>query len=943
MRSALLVTLTLILTFAAAAQAGSLDTYHTDHRSAPKLLVAPSWTAPASGLSPEGTARAFLADRAGVFGLSADLSGLELVETKQSLLGQHLRFRQVINGIPVETGEIVVSVDRKDGRIMKAYNNIYPVGNQDGLLPTAGLSRDEAYDAAWQHVRAHGELRSLPQARLVYTPDGTTFRLNWVVDLDLSAPSGGWRAHVDALSGQVVELIDRATPRKPIAPASERIAAHEGPLADRQAAFAAVEALEAERAEALARAELSRASGTGLVFDPDPRTTLRNNYLRDSASPDAFTDAYFTRDLLDIEYTGGNYYLNGPWVRILDFESPNTPPSTTTDGNWDRQRGVNSFNDAMCYFHLDQNQRYIQSLGYTGDTGIQEGPISCDSDGLGGADNSHYIPSSNRLAFGHGCVDDDEDADVILHEYGHAITYSINGSWGGGDTGGIGEGFGDYWAGSYSYGTENGPVFYPDYIFHWDGHGAGNWCWAGRLMNRTNLQYVHSTTYGAHQSIPGGQSDELWSTPIYQSMRTLVETHGRDKTEPDTIILESQFGMGYGFKMRDLANSIIATAQEMYPEGPHTGVYVEKFLVHNIILAPAPQVGVASFEVVSEPSGNGAADPGESVSVRVTLNNAGLSDATGVSGVLSSSTPGVTVTQGNASFPDLVVGGSGTATVDYTFSVDVSVPCGTLLMFDLDVDYTGWSGPESVALTTQTYAGVPQGGYGYQAVYQNLPDNDGGEVLSHITISGTGATVSEDFNMDINLTHDHIGELVIWLVSPSGTRCYLSLLQGGSADDIVGNYPNTLTPAQSFDRFLGEPLDGEWELMARDQGSNGTGTLNTWALYDISGFECDTDITAAPEGVPTAFTLAQNSPNPFNPMTEISFAVPQGAGLVRLEVFDVRGQKVRTLVQSHLEAGRHTQTWDGRNQRGGQVASGVYFYRLTGDGFEQTRKMTVVQ
>ena len=52
------------------------------------------------------------------------------------------------------------------------------------------------------------KLRSLPQARLVYTPEGATFRLNWLVDLDLSAPSGAWRARVDALSGQVVGRID---------------------------------------------------------------------------------------------------------------------------------------------------------------------------------------------------------------------------------------------------------------------------------------------------------------------------------------------------------------------------------------------------------------------------------------------------------------------------------------------------------------------------------------------------------------------------------------------------------------------------------------------------------------------------------------------------------------------------------------------------------------
>ncbi len=942
MKSALLVSLALLLPLMAAASGASLDTYHQDHRTAPKLVVAPQFEA-ARGLTAESTARDFLQSRAVQFQLPADLGNLELVDVRESLLGKHVRFQQLLNGLPVRGGEVIVSVAKDGGRVLRAYNNTYPVGADAAFLPTGGLDRDAAYDAAWEHVRAHGELRGLPSAELVYTPEGASFRLNWLVNLDLSGPDGAWQARVDALSGQVVELIDSAHPRKPLAPVRERIAVHEGPLANRQAEFAAIERLEDERRQMVERAALSRASGTGVVFDPDPRTTLRNNFLRDSDAASVFTDAYFVRDLLDIQYDGSVYRLNGPWVYILNWDSPNTAPSTTTDGNWDRQRGVNSFNDAMTYFHLDQSQRYMQSLGFAGASGIQEGSIGADTDGFSGADNSAYYPGTNRLTFGHGCVDDNEDADVILHEYGHAINHDIVTSWFGGDSGAIGEGFGDYWGASYSYGTENGVVFYPDWIYTWDGHGAGNWCWPGRILNNYNVQYVHSTTYGAHQSIPGGNSDELWSTPIYQSMRTLVETHGESKESADTIMLESQFGMGSGFKMRDMANAIIATAQQLYPEGPHAQVFVEKFLFHNIVLAPEPILGVLSFEIVDEPSGNGAADPGETVDARVTLTNTGLSDATAVSGVLSTSTPGVTIVQSTSAFPDVAAGGTGVASVDYTFSVDVGVDCGTLLMFNLDVDYTGWSGPSSDLLAAQSFAGVPEGGYGFQAPYAQLPDNDGTSILSYVDISGTGAVVSEGFNLDIDVTHTHIGELVIWITSPSGTRAYLHLLQGGSDDNIVGNYPNTLTPAQSLDRFWGEPLDGSWELMVRDQGTNGTGALNSWALYDITGFNCDTDITGAPDGLPTAFNLGQNMPNPFNPMTEISFAVPQGAGLVSLEVFDVRGQKVRTLAREALPAGQHTRTWNGRTDEGRQVASGVYFYRLAGNNFSETRKMVVVQ
>ena len=61
-------------------------------------------------------------------------------------------------------------------------------------------------------------------------------------------------------------------------------------------------------------------------------------------------------------------------------------PSTTTTGNWTAVRGNNAFNDATTYFHIDQNQRYMQSLGFTGTTGIQYGSIAADSNGANGDD-----------------------------------------------------------------------------------------------------------------------------------------------------------------------------------------------------------------------------------------------------------------------------------------------------------------------------------------------------------------------------------------------------------------------------------------------------------------------------------------------------------------------------------------------------------------------------
>ena len=96
--------------------------------------------------------------------------------------------------------------------------------------------------------------------------------------------------------------------------------------------------------------------------------------------------------------------------------------------------------------------------------------------------------------------------------------------------------------------------------------------------------------------------------------------------------------------------------------------------------------------------------------------------------------------------------------------------------------------------------------------------------------------------------------------------------------------------------------------------------------------------------LPKVFSLAQNSPNPFNPATTISYSVPEGTLVqVKLTVYNIRGQLVRTLVDEVREPGSYTVYWDGRNDAGRQVASGVYFYRMRAGDFVQTRKMVLLK
>lgn len=557
------------------------DTRHEDWRGTPRLQCEPVWAAPA-GLGGVELARAFLAERAAAYGLQPDQADLALVRVQESLLGTHYHFAQTLAELPVAHGEVIVSIAKADGRVYQAYNNYYPLRSRPAL--PAHLDEDAAYELAWQALRAQGELLSSPAARLEWQAESGEPRLVWQLSLELEAPYGHWAVALDAVTGELLDIADSRLYRVPdeftTASPAERIGALTGPTGDRLAAFA--------RFTARAAADKTptggtRAMGSGKVFDPDPRATLLNDGLQDTSPASAFTAAYFTRTLSDITFSGGLYRVTGPWINIINWDPPATAPSTTTDGNWTATRGNNAFNDAMTYYMIDTNQRYMQSLGFTGATGIQELSIGVDTDGVSGQDNSYYVSGTNRIAYGHGCVDDSEDSDVMLHEYGHAIQFDINSNWGSGDTGAIGEGFGDYWAGSYSYSTPNGATYHPEWVFSWDGHGTGNQCWAGRLMNKLNLVYVHSTYYGAHQSIPGGQSDELWSTPLFQSLITLVGTYGKTRDSVDQIVLESHFGIGYGPKMRDMAYATIAAAQSLQPGQPHAAVFTQKFAHHNIV------------------------------------------------------------------------------------------------------------------------------------------------------------------------------------------------------------------------------------------------------------------------------------------------------------------------------------------------------------------------
>ena len=94
--------------------------------------------------------------------------------------------------------------------------------------------------------------------------------------------------------------------------------------------------------------------------------------------------------------------------------------------------------------------------------------------------------------------------------------------------------------------------------------------------------------------------------------------------------------------------------------------------------------------------------------------------------------------------------------------------------------------------------------------------------------------------------------------------------------------------------------------------------------------------------IPDEYSLSQNYPNPFNPTTRIQYSLPK-TGLVKINIYTLMGQKIATLVNGNMEAGRHNITWNGMDDLGNPVAAGLYLYQLEAKDFVKTRKMVLLK
>jgi len=129
-------------------------------------------------------------------------------------------------------------------------------------------------------------------------------------------------------------------------------------------------------------------------------------------------------------------------------------------------------------------------------------------------------------------------------------------------------------------------------------------------------------------------------------------------------------------------------------------------------------------------------------------------------------------------------------------------------------------------------------------------------------------------------------------------------------------------------------------FFSSDQGASWSLIAQTWnAIFEVHA----STSTPAPRRDAAPFTLHQNTPNPFNPRTVIRYELPTDGLETSLRVYDLRGSLVRTLVDGPQFAGTRTVTWNGRDDSGRMVSSGMYFYRLTVGTESKTKKLMLLK
>jgi hypothetical protein len=293
-------------------------------------------------------------------------------------------------------------------------------------------------------------------------------------------------------------------------------------------------------------------TGVGSVFVPNPVQSLGDESLTDQKDADAAVPAaaYHTVALTNLDGSG---FLRGDYATVVS-ETGNPAYSPTNTFLYTRHQ--DEFEQVMAYYWVTEAQRYIHTLGFgEARRAINNRPQALRINQFG-QDNSFATDHpKDELRFGKGGVDDAEDAEVILHEYGHAIHFAQNFSFASEEAGAISEGFGDYWAvtvGDVVSTAVGVPAREPlPCVADWD--AVSYTSTVPHCLRRVDrdLHYPADLNGEVHHD------GQIWSRALWDIRLALGHVRA------DTIILQGSFDFP-GTTMPELANRTVAAAQQLY-------------------------------------------------------------------------------------------------------------------------------------------------------------------------------------------------------------------------------------------------------------------------------------------------------------------------------------------------------------------------------------------
>ena len=444
----------------------------------------------------EASARQFLSSQAALLKLDPSLPGFALASDCKTPMGNVYAFTQMADGVPVYGGELKVHFNR-DGQIIGLTNTAVPSAKLPVMVPS--LNAEQAIHVSQAHIppglseKDGEEDVPGPTAKLVIYGDTGTPTLAWEVLIHTNGPA--WQVFVHAQTG------------KALAPARDL---------NRYATM----------------------TGTGQVFRVNAIVATRNNSLSDQkdAASAVPSTAYHLEPLKGLDGSGfldGTYASSSASKRRVFSASQTFVFDRSSDG----------FSETMGYYYLDYAQRHIQSLGFPNVNNRQQ-VYSIDRLKK---DNSFYQSTKKTITYGTGGVDDAEDADVIWHEYGHSIQDNQVPGFGTNlESGSIGEGFGDYWAGTLGAQLSNG--FQDTCLAEWDATSYSS-------TTPPCLRRLDGTKHYP-ESVVGEVHDdgEIWSAALWQ-IRAAIGA-----TKADTVILQHHFLLTPDASFNQAANALVTAA-----------------------------------------------------------------------------------------------------------------------------------------------------------------------------------------------------------------------------------------------------------------------------------------------------------------------------------------------------------------------------------------------